>query len=442
MALRSLVATLQGDIEEGARQAQHALDHLPESSAFLRSIAANNLGMIHIMRGDIVAAGPVFDHVVAMAQQTGNVMMAVAALCNLAGLYIVRGELRQAEARYKRALELSTDTRGRCLPVAARALIGLGELAREWNDLETADRYLNDALALCQRYADIGSLVCYLTLGRIRWARGDEASAFEMFDQAQTLALASRTTQLDDRLVAAAWARIWIVQGQLDRAEAWARERGFVDDESAAPVSYDLHEAEHLILARLYLAQGRSEAALARLHSLRASDERQGRMRRVIEILGLEALAYQQQSEMDQALAHVHQALTLAQPEGYVRTFLDEGPPMALLVMKMRQADVDSALIPYLHRLLSAFTDEAEARVIPQPIPHNSQPLIEPLSERELDVLGLLAAGLSNREIAERLFISLSTIKGHTSNIYGKLGVNNRTQAVARARALGVLADR
>ncbi len=440
-ALRSLVATLQGDIEAGVRQAQQALAQLPETSVFLRSIAANNLGMLYVMRGDIAAAGPVFDQVVTMALQTGNVMMAVAALCNLAGLHVVRGELRQAEARYKRALELGTDARGRHLPVAARALLGLGELSREWNDLDVAERYLNDALTLCQRYVDIGSLVCYLTLSRIRWVRGDEAGAHEMLEQAQALALASRTTQLDDRLVAMAQARIWIAQGQLDKAEAWVRERDSEDEASTAPASYDLQEAEHLVIARLCLAQDRSQAALVRLRPHRDVNEQQGRTRRLIEVLGLEALALQQHNEPDQAILRVQQALKLAQPEGYVRTFLDEGPPMAALLLKACQAEVDGTLIAYINRLLADFAEKAETSPTPQPIPHNPQPLIEPLSERELEVLRLLADGCANREVAEQLFISLSTVKGHTSNIYGKLSANNRTQAVARARALGLLAD-
>lgn len=440
-ALRSLLATLQGDIETGVRQAQQALDQLPETGTFLRSIAANNLGMLHVMRGDIAAAGPVFDQVVTMALQTGNVMMAVAALCNLAGLHVVRGELRQAEARYKRALELGTDARGRHLPVAARALLGLGELSREWNTLDAAERYLTDGLMLCQRYVDIGSLVCYLTLSRIRWVRGDGAGACEMLEQAQALALASRTTQLDDRLVAVAQVRMWISQRQLDKAETWARERDFENETSITSVSYDLQEAEHLALARLYLAQGRPEAALARLHPHREINERQGRARRLIEILGLEALALQQRNEADQAMLRVRRALTLAQPEGYVRTFLDEGPPMAVLLLKARQTDADSALVDYINRLLVAFAEEAETSTTLQPISHTPQPLIEPLSERELEVLYLLADGFSNREIAEQLFISLSTVKGHTSNIYGKLSANNRTQAVARARALGLFAD-
>jgi LuxR family maltose regulon positive regulatory protein len=230
-------------------------------------------------------------------------------------------------------------------------------------------------------------------------------------------------------------------QGDLEAASRWAQERGLDADPAAAsaeregPASRDLREAEMLLLARIRLGRGDVGGALLALEPLLASAEAQGRIRRLIEILNVRALALRARGDVDGALRSLHRALSLAAPEGFARVFLDEARPMAALLYEAAKRGLEPV---YAGRLLAAFA--AEGSNSPPPRPTGDR-IVEPLSARELEVLRLLAAGHSNAEIARRLVITLSTVKGHTASIYGKLAVNSRTRAVAEARELGILSD-
>jgi LuxR family maltose regulon positive regulatory protein len=197
-------------------------------------------------------------------------------------------------------------------------------------------------------------------------------------------------------------------------------------------------EIDYITLARLLIAQGNADEAVGLLQRLLETAEAGGRISRVLEILLLQALSLQAQGDTDQAITPLEKAIALAEPEGFVRIFMDEGPPMAQL---LREAAARGMMPAYTHKLLAAFEAEehkGDGRSYLPPAPP-AQPLIEPLSQRELEVLALIAQGLSNREIGERLFIALPTVKGHNRRIYGKLQVQRRTEAVARARELGLL---
>ncbi len=246
----------------------------------------------------------------------------------------------------------------------------------------------------------------------------------------------------------AAWqARIWLAQHKLDTAAQWAGKR--MPDTGAGPAY--LEAMEHTVLARILIAQGRLERATGLLQRLLEMVEPLGHTSRAIEVLNLLALASQAGGDPAQAMAALERALSLAGPAGFARTFVDEGAPMARL---LRAAAARGIMPDYTAKLLAAFetTDEkpalsqskgrqtTDASLDPASVVgHPSSDLVEPLSARELEVLELISGGLTNREIASRLFISLNTVKAHTRNIYGKLGVHNRTQAVATARDLGVL---
>jgi LuxR family maltose regulon positive regulatory protein len=234
--------------------------------------------------------------------------------------------------------------------------------------------------------------------------------------------------------------RLWLAQDRLAAASQWALERALMaDGQTKPPPALDYFALiEYVALARVLMAQGKAEEATSLLQPLLETAEAGGRTTRVIEILGLQALAYQAGGHTDRAMASLQRALTLAEPEGFVRTFVDEGPPMARLLYEA----LSSGIVPdYVHELLAAFSDAAleqtdtAKRNAPMP------DLIEPLSDRELQVLQLIAEGLTNPEIASRLYLATNTVKAHTRNIYGKLGVHNRTQAVARARSLGLLSS-
>jgi LuxR family maltose regulon positive regulatory protein len=199
-----------------------------------------------------------------------------------------------------------------------------------------------------------------------------------------------------------------------------------------------LHEMEYIVLARILVAQGRLDEATPLLQRLLEAAEARGHTSRVIEILMLQAIVFHVGGEPDQAMTSLERALNLAKPGGFIRIFVDEGPSMARLLYEA----LSRGIAPdYVRRLLAAFTIDEPVQAGPKKSPTDQSELVEPLSERELEILQRIAEGFTNREIADRLCLSLNTVKVHTRNIYGKLGVNNRTQAVARARALGVLSS-
>jgi LuxR family maltose regulon positive regulatory protein len=244
----------------------------------------------------------------------------------------------------------------------------------------------------------------------------------------------------------AAWqARIWLAQGRVAAATRWAEETNLDIDGALT----SLHDFDYAVLARLLIAQGRLGQASRLLGRLFEAAEVVGRTSKVIEIQLLRALTAQAEGATAQALNLVEHALTLAEPGGFVRIFVDEGPPMVRLLTEAASRGV---MPEYIGKLLAAFEPETQPAlggrhaIMPTSADGSSPPegavdlpLLEPLSRRELEVLQLIAAGLSNREIAQRLFLALSTVKGHNRNIYGKLGVQRRTEAVARARELKLL---
>ena len=276
-----------------------------------------------------------------------------------------------------------------------------------------------------------------LAQARLRESAGDWQGALEALDEAARAY--TKTPVPAARPIEALKARVHLKQGRLDKAQAWARERGLSAEDE---VSY-LAECEHLTLVRVRLAEGSLAGIDDLLHRLLAHAEAQRRTASVIEILVTQALAHQAEGDPAQALAALERALTLAEPEGYLRVFVDEGEPMRSLLSALWSAMAERGrpgahpLLGYVSRLLAAFPPSAEAnprRVTPQRFG-----MVDALSDRELEILGLIARGLSNAEIGRRLYLALSTVKGHNLRIFGKLHVQSRTEAVARARELGLL---
>jgi LuxR family maltose regulon positive regulatory protein len=308
---------------------------------------------------------------------------------------------------------------------------GMSELYRERGDLEAAERHLLTSKKLGEQTAltDWQHRLC-ATQARLKVSTGDLDGALDLLDEAERLHI--RNPLPDVRPVAAWKAQIWIAQGRLDKALDWVRERDLsVDDD----LSY-LREFEHITLARVLIARYKSDRVECSIHEamgllerlLKVAEEGE-RTGSVIEILVLQALAHEVQGDIPTALVSLERALTLAEPEGYVRIFVDEGPPMAAL---LREAAKHGTAPNYVGQLRAAF-GKAEGR---RPA---TQLLIEPLSERELAVLRLLKTELNGPEIARELMVSLNTMRTHTKNIYSKLGVNSRRAAVRRAEELDLL---
>ena len=431
-AVAAILALLQGDPTGAVAASRQALALLPaDMGRLMRLLTHSNLGMAQMVTGDLTGAVRTYEELLAAASLGFPVAMAIGPLANLGGLAMIRGELTRAAALYERVLELGRDRQGRHLPITGKALMGLGEVEREQDRLEVAIAQLEEGIALTRRLIEMGAVVGYVSLTMARQALGDAEGARRAISDARELALRSRVTDLDDRFVDCFEVWLWVLQGRLGAVRRWVeQDAGWVGARGSSGPAAEFQELAQLVLARARLALGEPEAALALLTPLEAAVVRRTRMRRAMEIWVLQALALRQLKREEAALVPLSKALAFGETEGFVRVFVDEGAAMARPLYDAVEREISPH---YAGRLLARLIE-------PEPAPRGgATALIEPLSERELEVLGLIARGLSNAEIARDLVIALSTVKGHTSNIYGKLGVRTRTQAVARARALGLL---
>ena len=443
--LRDLLATIAvarayqaqtlGDMSGSVSHAQRVLELLPEGDHVRREQAIGLMGMTYWASGDLEAADRVFTGYATRLLAAGNIVDAISTTGVLVDVRPALGRLREAVDAVTRMLQVVTDRDAPPPPDTADLYRGLGELDLERGDLEAAAEHLRRSKALGEQ--------AELPVWRYRWtvaqarlneAEGDLEGALSLLDEAQRLCI--RTALPDVRPISALKARIRTAQGRVTEALEWARERGLcVDDD----LSY-LHEFEHLTLARALMGSHESEPAAGAvgdaarlLERLLHAAEEGGRMGSVIEILVLQALAQQAQGDTSSALVMLERALRLAEPEGYVRVFVSMGPPMAGL---LREA-VSRAMAPdAARRVLTAFPSTEPQSTVSSEGPRAAAGLV---SERELEVLRYIAEGLTNREIATRLYLSLYTVKAHARSIYDKLDAHSRTQAVAKARELGVL---
>jgi LuxR family maltose regulon positive regulatory protein len=427
------MASYRGDTAEIILHAHRALDHLPQDELAWRSTAAISLGDAHSYLGDMKAAYTAQLEAIDICTATGNLFLILYSNLNLAITLRQSGRLKQALEICQQQMQQANENGMEHTAVAGWISAIWGEVLAELNDLDGAIQQAKRGLDLTEHAGDVMMLgwSC-LCLVRVLFSRGDMSGAEELIRRRKDSARESEVPDLAQLQLAAWQARLWLAQGKLDAASQWAQERG-LDTEGDLIYS---HEMEYLALARILISQGYPDEAIRLLKSLLKAAAAGGRKSRVIEILMLQAMAFQATGDPDEALIALDQALIRAKPGGFVRVFVDEGRPMAQLLY----AALSRGIAPdYVRRLLAAFPGEEYEQTKPPKSRAPESDLIEPLSEREVEVLQLIAQGLTNREIGERLFLSLNTVKAHTRNIYGKLDIHNRTQAVARARALGIL---
>jgi len=437
LPLYAYIALMQGQEARAYELSRQALRVLPEEEHFLRGIALWLLDLSELSDADLHSRADELKRRLNRIEDTGNTMLLVLALCHHAELRLWQGRLKEAEKIYQQALELGTDTQGNILPVAGEAMIGLGELAREWNELASAQKYLEEGIQLSRQGTAIAGLEGYISLSRIQQALGDQSGANRFMWQARQLAESTDSTYLDDMMVELAEVTLLVQQGKLGLARSWieARDINTTTAPTTLPPSASFEtrmiKYQRLAYAKLLLAEAKYKDALSVLNEVYDPIRERGRVRAMIEVKALSALAADALGEKQASMEYIEHALELAEPGGFMQMFLEMGLPMAQLLYRA----VEERIVPeYAGRLLKAFPTRA-----PTQKPGVDAGVIEALTPREIDVLVLLSEGYTNQEIALRLVLASSTVKVHTRNIYRKLDVNTRVQAVTRAHELGII---
>ncbi len=423
---RAYRALALGDIPDTVKYARQALELAPGEDHRRRGAASSLLGLAQYADGDLAAAERSLVGSMAEMRESGAIPEAVGVTFLVADIRTTLGRLREAENAYRSSLRLAMD-RGDPLPLGTADLYrGMGELCLERGELEAAMQNVLTGKNLAEHsmLTDWRHRLC-IAQARISEAQGDLDGALDLLEEAGRLHIRSPLPEV--RPLAALKARLNVRQGRLAEAMAWARERGLSTDDEPGY----LGEFEHVTLARVLIARNEGKA-IGLLKRLLQAAEEGGRLGSAIEILVLLALAHKGQGDIRPALASLERALTLAEPEGYVRTFVDEGRRMAELLTEMSASHRSGTpgMESYVCTLLAAFGEPKAAR---------RPALAEPLSERELDVLRMLRSDSNGPEIAQKLYISLNTMRTHTKNIFNKLGVNSRRAAVRRAQELDLL---
>jgi LuxR family transcriptional regulator, maltose regulon positive regulatory protein len=409
-SIRATVAVTQHNAEAIVVQSQRALAYLHPANLPVRAATTWALGYAYHLQGERAAAGQAYTDALAASQSIGHFIITLTSTMGLGHLQEMDNQLALAAETYRRALQLAGDPP---LPVACEAHLGLARISYEWNELEAAQQHGQQALHLARQIANTDRAVATeLFLARLKLAQGDAPGAAALVAAAEQVARQHSFVRLMPE-IAAMQVLVHLRQGNLAAAQA-------VNSDDL-PLSR----------ARIALAQGDPGAALATLAGYRQQIEARRSADEQLRKIILQALAHQAQGEGERASQWLGEALALAEPGCFVRAFVDEGAPMAQL---LAQATARGKMTDYTARLLAALA-AAEQQSAAAP----AQSLIEPLSERELEVLQLIAQGLSNREIGEQLYLALDTVKGHNRRIFDKLGVQRRTEAVARGRELGLL---
>jgi LuxR family maltose regulon positive regulatory protein len=429
----------RGDVSGIIHHASQAMEHLPEQDTAWRCLTGIVLADAHGFTGDMKAAFQARQMALAACEAAGHTYYVMLAYLKLA--ITVR-----EQARLERAIEIcqeQMDLADEC-GLSQGAVVGWslavwGEVLAERGDLDGGLSQVERGLQLAERGGDLAILGwTYLRLMKVLFSRGDLAGADAIVRKVEQVARESEFPPWITNQVSAWQARLWLAEDKLHAASEWARKRGLIlAGEPQPPTEPDYFRLiEYVVVARILIAEERLEQATALLQQLLEAAEAGNRTTRVIEILLLQGLALQEGGCTAEAMTKIERALTLSEPEGFVRVYADEGRPMARLLYEAASGGVAPE---YARRLLAAFPVADTGQTVESSDQSSRDEMVEPLSGRELEVLQLIAEGLTNREIAASLFLSTHTVKAHARNIYGKLNVHSRTQAVARSQAMGLL---
>ena len=415
-AATATLALTRYDVETMLAQSRRALEYLHPNSLFTRASANWTLGYAYTLQGDRAAARRAFTESISLSQASGAIFTAILATIGLGNVQEADNQLYQAAETYRRVLHWAGE---KPQQIISEAHIGLARVLYEWNDLDAAEQHGEQSLQLARRYESFIDRFVFgeVFLARLKLAQGDVDGASAILARTdQSVRQHNFVHRMPE--VAAAQVLTLLRQGNLAAAAHLAQTHGL-------PLSQ----------VRVHLAEGNPSAALAVLEPFRQQVEAKGWADEQLKAMVLQAIAHQAHGEKEEAVQVLGDALALAEPGGFIRIFVDEGTPMFRL---LSEAAAQEIMPGYVGKLLAEFESEEQKRTDKSSLPP-AQPLIEPLSQRELEVLRLIAQGLSNDEIGKRLFLALDTVKGHNRRIYDKLQVQRRTEAVARARELGLL---
>ncbi|WP_317259367.1 LuxR C-terminal-related transcriptional regulator [Paenibacillus baimaensis] len=399
-------------------ESHRALKYLKPDNLPVRTATTWALGYAYQLQGNRAAASKAYSEALSISQRIGHMMITIMATLGLGNIHEVENKLHVAAETYQRVLDMTGDPP---LPIACEAHLGLARIYYEWNDLDTAMVHGQQTVQLAKQFEQTDRVVAgWVFLSRLKLARGEVNEAATIIAKADYDALQHHfVNQITD--IVTAHVLVQLHQGNLTAASQLAQK----------------HE-HHISQARVYMAQGDTSAALMILEPLRGQGEAKGLKDDQLKVMVLLAVALHEHGEKLKAKQLLLDALTMAETGGFIRIFVDEGMPMYKLLCEAASHEI---MPIYVGKLLAEFEAvelksevQADQRLI-----QSMKSLIEPLSERELEVLRLIAQGLSNRQISERLFLALSTIKGHNRIIFDKLQVTRRTEAVAQARKLGLL---
>jgi LuxR family maltose regulon positive regulatory protein len=394
------------------------------------------LGLAHWMKADMSKAKLYLEEAAVYGQTTGNFFITLVAMGHLADIHVRQGRLHQAAETSRKAIRLGTEWGGgEPLPATSYAHICLAQILYQWNEVEEAIRYVNRGIDLGRQGVQLTIAVMAVPgLAPLTALIGQTTALSDALDELEGVATASRGAVM--ARVTASWrARLSLARGDIGQALQWAATREGAKGDGDEGLEFAL-EFEYLTLARLKIARGQVQGLPAMLDRVRKRAEEEGRMGSVLEILVLQATTLRAQGRTEEAMVTLQRALVLAQPEGYVRVFVDAGEAMAEL---LRSALAQQILPDYVSGLLASFGTAGGRDGSMALRGTRVRPVVEPVTGRELEVLRLLAGGASNKQIADELVLVTGTVKAHLLNIYRKLDVHNRTQAVARARELGLL---
>ncbi len=430
------VARLRGDAAYALSYGQQALALLPQDNLYFRGSSAIAVGAAYLMLGNMEEAHEYLLEGRSQSQMANNLISVLLATILLTDIEVMQGRLQDAAHVYQEVLQQAGSWP---LWQVVEAHIALGSLFLEWNQLDDAAQHLRQAIALGKEtLREIYLAPGYIILAEVMQARGEYEQAQEFL--ARAIEMAQKLGH--DRALR------WAMAGQARMAlaqEDWSAIEQWISTASitlADEPSYE-REVEYLMLARVGITQQRSSEVLPLLEHMLGKDEEAGRVHNVIAILVLQAKAYAQAKRITEAIKTLERAVTLAEPAGYVRVFVNEGLSLQALLTKMLSTKENAPQAGYIKQLLTAFPESLSVqrteKVATKPITTSVEVLLEPLSGREQEVLELLAAGMANQKIAERLVVTVGTVKTHIKSIYGKLGVHSRTQAIVRARELGLL---